>query len=159
MATKDLTMTVDDQMLLCLEIMAHGEDMLAIGAWEAPIKRLTMKEYAAKIGNGYRITDAGRAFFAQTEGVSFADVAAMEPPRPDWIVTLLPGEPETLVVLRKNELTVSGYEALTGRWVPAAHGHMNDGHTVAVSRDVTGFLQAVLDVAWARGLRPTDAAT
>ena len=62
---KDLTMSVDDQMLVALEIMANGEDLLSIGAWETPIKRLAMKEYAVQVGNGYRITDKGRAFLAK----------------------------------------------------------------------------------------------
>lgn len=150
----DITMSVDDQMLTCLELMAMGEDMLAIGAWESPIKRLAMKEFVVKIGNGYRITDAGRAFFAKSEGVSVEFVAAMSPPRPDWVITDLPDN-GGVVVLRKNDLTVSGYEALMPRWVPIAHGQTNEPDTVAVRDDIDGFLQAMLDVAWSKGLRPT----
>lgn len=152
---RDLTMTVDDQMLVVLELMARGEDMLAIGVWESPLRRLAMKEYAVKIGNGYRITDAGRAFFAKSEGVTEDEVHALTPPRPDWIVTPLPDD-GGLVILRKNELTVSGYEALMPRWVPVTHGQMNEPDTVAVRGNVDGFLQAVLDAAWSKGLRPTD---
>lgn len=152
---KDLTMNVDDQMLVCLEIMANGEDMLAIGVWEAPIKRLAMKELAVKIGNGYRITDAGREFFAKSEGMELEQVAALAPQRPDWIVNVIPGE--WLVVLRKNEATVSGYEAMRpARFVPVVHEHTNDLDSVALGGDIDGFLQAVLDAAWARGLRPKN---
>lgn len=157
MTSKDLTMNVDDQMLTCLEIMANGEDMFAMGVWEAPVKRLAMKELAVKVGNGYRITDAGREFFARAEGVEFEQVLALSPPRPDWVVSVLPGDPACLVVLRKNELTVSGYEAMApARFVPVVHERTNDVDTVAMRGDVDGFLQAVLDVAWARGLRPTE---
>ena len=82
---KDLTMNVDDQMLVCLEVMARGEDMLPLGTWEAPIKRLAMKEFAVLVGNGYRITDKGRAFFAKEEGLTADEVYGLEPPRPDWM--------------------------------------------------------------------------
>lgn len=154
---KDLTMNVDDMMLTCLEIMANGEDLMSIGVWEPAIKRLAMRELAVKVGNGYRITDAGRAFFAKSEGMELEQVAALSPPRPDWIVTALPGEPASLVVLHKNELTVSGYEAMMpARFVPIAHERTNDIDTVAIRGDVGGFLQAMLDAAWARGLRPTE---
>lgn len=155
MAQKNLTMTVDDQMLVCLEIMARGEDMLALGAWEAPVRRLVMKEYAAKIGNGYRITDAGMSYFAKSEGATEEEVYGLTPPRPDWIATALPDD-GGLVILRKNELTVSGYEALMPRWVPVNQGQVNDVDTVAVRGDVDGFLQAMLDAAWSKGLRPTN---
>lgn len=148
-------MSVDDQMLVVLELMANGEDILAIGAWESPLRRLAMKEYAAKVGNGYRITDAGRAFFAKSEGVTEDEVYGLTPPRPDWIITPLPDD-GGLVILRKNEATISGYEALMPRWVPIAHGRMNEPDTVAVRGDVDGFLQAILDAAWAKGLRPSD---
>ena len=150
-----LTMSEDDQALTCLEIMCHGEDMLAIGVWESTIKRLAMKEFAVKIGNGYRITDKGRAELARAEGVGIEAVKALEPPRPDWIVTVLPDD-GGLVVLRKNEATVSGYEAMAPRWVPVAHGQTNDVDTVAVRGDVDGFLHAILDAAWKQGLRPHD---
>jgi hypothetical protein len=159
MPSKDLTMSVDDQMLTCLEIMAKGEDMLPIGVWEAPVKRLAMKELAVQVGNGYRITDKGRAHLAKAEGVEVAAVEALSPPRSDWIVTVLPGDPACLVVLRKNELTVSGYEAMApARFVPIVHEQTNDIDTVAVRGDVDGFMQAMLDAAWARGLRPSDPA-
>jgi hypothetical protein len=153
---KDLTMSVDDQMLTCLEIMAHGEDMLAIGVWEAPVKRLAMKELAVQVGNGYRITDRGRAHLAKAEGVDVSEVEALAPNLPDWIVQPMDG---MLVVLRKNDLTVSGYEAmLPAKWVPVVHGRMNDVDTaVLLGEQVDGFLQAMLDAAWARGLRPSAA--
>lgn len=151
---KDLTMGVDDQMLTCLEIMAHGEDMLAIGAWEAPIKRLAMREYAVKVGNGYRITKGGEAFLASEGGVSVEEITAMAPVHPDWIITPLPSG--GVVILRKNELAVSGYEAMGARWVPVVHGQTNEIDTMTLHGDADGFLQAVLDVAWARGLRPTS---
>lgn len=155
---KDLSMSVDDQMIVCLEVMANGEDMLSIGAWEAPIRRLAMKEYAVKIGNGYRITDRGRAFLAKSEGVSIEEVVALEPVRPDWVVTTIPAEMgEGLVVLRKNEMTVSGYEAMAPRFLPIVQGHLNDVDTVLIRDGVDQFLQAMLDAAWAKGLRPTDA--
>jgi hypothetical protein len=146
-----------DMELTCLEILCNGEDLLPIGVWETPIKRLAMKEYAVKVGNGYRITDKGKAFLAKSEGVPVEQVEALEPHRPDWVVTPVPSEMgEGLVVLRKNELTVSGYEAMTARWTPVVHGRMNEPDTVVVRGDVNGFLQAMLDAAWARGLRPTD---
>lgn len=151
---KDLTMNVDDQMLVCLEVMARGEDMLPLGTWEAPIKRLAMKEFAVLVGNGYRITDKGRAFFAKEEGLTADEVYGLEPPRPDWIVTPLPEG--GLVILRKNEMTVSGYEALVPRPVPVAHGRTNEADTLFLLKDSDGFLQAMLDAAWAKGLRPSD---
>lgn len=155
MSPKDLAMSVDDQMLTCLEIMCAGEDMLAIGVWEAPIKRLAMKEYAGKVGNGYRVTDAGRAFFAKSEGVEIEQVHALAPPRPDWIVTPIPDV--GLVVLRKNEMTVSGYEAMRPvTFAPVTHGRTNDLDTVSFMGDTDALLQAMLDAAWARGLRPSD---
>lgn len=155
MSQKDLAMSVDDQMLTCLEIMCAGEDMLAIGVWEAPIKRLAMKEYAVKVGNGYRVTEAGKAVFAKSEGVEIEQVKALAPPRPDWIVTSLPDV--GLVVLRKNEMTVSGYEALRPvTFAPVTHGRSNDLDTVAFLGDTDSLLQAMLDAAWSRGLRPTN---
>lgn len=155
MAKKDLVMNVEDQMLVVLELMVRGEDILAHGAWETPVKRLAMKEYAVKIGNGYRITEAGRAFFAKSEGMTEDDVYGLEPPRPEWIITPLPDN-AGLVVLRKNELTVSGYEAMAARWVPVAHGRMNDIDTLAILGNPDGLLQAMLDAAWAKGLRPSN---
>jgi len=158
MAKRDLTMRIDDQELTCMEIMAHGEDMLAIGVWEAPIKRMAMKDWCVLIGNGYRITDRGRAELAKAEGTDIDAVKAMEPPRPDWIATPLPGEPPSLVILRKNEMAVSGYEAMQpAHFTRVVHGQMNDLDTVAIRGDVDGFLQAMLDAAWAKGLRPRDA--
>lgn len=153
MARRDLTMNDDDMGLTCLEIMARGEDLLSIGVWEAPIKRLAMKELAVKVGNGYRITDKGREALAKAEGVEIEAVAAMAPPMPDWIVTPIP---EGLVVLRKNEMTVSGYEAMSARWVPIVHGQKNEIDTLAIVGEPDGFLQAMLDAAWKRGLRPSD---
>jgi hypothetical protein len=154
---RDLIMNLGDQELVCLELMCRGEDMLAIGIWESPIKRLAMKELAVKVGNGYRITDKGRAEFARSEGVEVETVKALEPPRPDWIVTPLEGEPPSLVILRKNELAVSGYEAMEpAHFRHVAHGQMNDADTVAVRGYVDGLLQAMLDAAWKRGLRPND---
>jgi hypothetical protein len=50
-----------------LSIMAQGEDMLPIGSWEAPIESLAVKGLISKVGGGYRITDAGRAVWAQAE--------------------------------------------------------------------------------------------
>lgn len=155
MSPKDLAMSVDDQMLTCLEIMCAGEDMLAIGVWEAPIKRLAMKEYAVKVGNGYRVTEAGKAFFARSEGVEVEAIQALAPRRPDWIVTPLPNA--GLVVLRKNELTVSGYEVMRPvTFAPVTHGRTNDLDTVAFLGDTDSLLQAMLDAAWSRGLRPTN---
>jgi len=150
----DLTMNQQDMELVCLEIMSNGEDLLSLGVWEPVVKRLAMKEEAVLVGNGYRITDKGRARFAKSEGVPIEDVKALEPPRPDWIITPLPND-GGLVILRKNELTVSGYEAMTVQWRPVAHGRLNEADTVAVRGDVAGFLQAVLDVAWGMGVRPT----
>lgn len=152
MSRRDLTMNDDDMGLTCLELMARGEDLLSIGVWEAPIKRLAMKEFAVKVGSGYRITDKGRAALAQAEGVEIEAVAALAPPMPDWIVTPIP---EGLVVLRKNEMTISGYEAMSARWVPVVHEQMNVD-ILAIVGEPDGFLQAMLDVAWKRGLRPID---
>lgn len=153
----DLTMNESDMELVCLEILARGEDLMAIGVWEPVVRRLRMKEFAVKVGNGYRITDAGRAFFAKSEGVEFEQVLALAPPMPNWIAKVLPGEPDSLVVLHKNDLTVSGYEAIRPvQFVPIVHGHVNDFEETALRGDVDGFLQAMLDAAWARGLRPTD---
>lgn len=151
--SKDLTMSVDDQMLTLLEIMANGDDILPIGVWEAPVKRLAMKEFAVRVGSGYRITDAGRAFFAKSEGVEFEQVAALAPPMPDWIVQPLA---DMLVVLRKNDLAVSGYDALSARFSPVVHNQQNDVTTAFIVGEYDRFLQAMLDAAWARGLRPSD---
>lgn len=155
MPSKDLTMSVDDQMLVVLELMARGEDILAIGTWEAPVKRLAMKEMAVQVGNGYRITDKGRAHLAKAEGVDVDEVEALAPKLPEWIVQPMG---EMLVLLRKNDLAVSGYEAmLPARFVPVVHGRMNDVDTAVLLGDqVETFLQAILDAAWARGLRPTN---
>lgn len=155
---KDITMNVDDQMLTCLEIMARGEDMLSMGVWEAPIKRLAMQEFAIKIGNGYRITDKGRAFFAKAEGVDLEAVKALEPQRPNWIVTDLPGD-AGLIILRKNELTVSGYEVLVGHWAPVTPNRIYDPDSATIRGDVSELLQTLLDAAWAKGLRPTNGDT
>lgn len=46
-----------------LEIMSKGEDMLAIGAHEAPILALMQRGLCRKVGNGYRITSEGTAAF------------------------------------------------------------------------------------------------
>lgn len=152
---RDLGMNEADMELTCLEILSRGEDLLAIGVWEAPIKRLAMKEYAVKVGNGYRVTESGKAFFAKSEGIEIEQVHALAPPRPDWIVTPLPDI--GLVVLRKNELTVSGYEAMRPvTFAPVTHGRTNDLDTVAFLGDTDGLLQAMLDAAWVRGLRPTQ---
>lgn len=158
----DLTMSVEDRMLTLLELMARGEDMMTIGVWETPLKRLAMKEYAVKVGNGYRITETGKAYLAKSEGVAVEVVQTLQPVRPPWIVTELPDGGSSgsgsagLVVLRKNEMTVSGYEALAARWVPVVHGETNEIDTLAIQGDPTGFLQAVMDMAWARGLRPSN---
>lgn len=143
---RDLTMGVDDQMLVCLEIMANGEDLLAIGTWEAPIKRLAMKECAIQVGNGYRITDKGRAELAKAEGVPIETVAALEPHRANWIITVLPDD-GGLVILRKNELVVSGYEALRATWVPVIPDYLNSVDTVAIRDNVAEFIKAVAELA------------
>lgn len=150
----DLTMNQTDMELVCLELMANGEDLLSLGVWESVVKRLMMREEAVLVGNGYRITEKGRARFAKSEGVDFETVKALEPPRPNWIIAPLPDD-GGLVILRKNDLVVSGYEALAARWVPIVHGQTNEFGTVAVQDDADGFLQASLDAAWAKGLRPT----
>lgn len=150
---KDLTMGMDDMELTCLDIMNQGEDMIAMGAWEAPIKRMAMKEWCQKIDNGYRITDKGRAVLAKSDGVLVDALVATAPPRPDWIATELPGG--GLVIVRKNELAVSGYEALAPRWVPIVHEQANPIDTIAIRDNVDGFLQTMMDLAWAKGMRPT----
>ena len=156
MPQRDLAMNKDDMELVVLELMANGEDILDVGVWSSVVRRLAMKDLAVKVGNGYRITDAGRAFFAKAEGLEIEQVAALSPPRPDWIINVLPGQPACLVVLRKNEMTVSGYEAMApARFTPIVHEQTNDIDTVVLRNDVDGFLQAMLDTAWARGLRPT----
>lgn len=151
----DLTMNEEDLELTALEILSRGEDLLAIGAWEAPVKRLAMQGLAMRVGSGYRITDKGLAFFAKQEGLTDAEAVALSPPRPDWIATPIPDG--GLVILRKNELTVSGYEAMIPRWLPVVHGRLNDADTVAIPTDARGFLQAMLDAAWGLGLRPSGA--
>lgn len=157
MAMRDLAMNLEDQMLVLLELGCRGEDILSHGAWETPVKRLAMKEYVVKIGNGYRITDKGRAFFAKSEGVDVAEVEALAPVLPDWIVTPLDQDGQQgLVVLRKNDLTVSGYEAMCPSFRPIVQGYLNDVDTMLVRGDCTMFLQAMLDAAWARGLRPSN---
>lgn len=152
----DMTMNESDMELVCLEILARGEDLMAIGVWEPIVRRLRMKEFAVKVGNGYRITDAGRAFFAKSEGVEFEQVLALAPPMPNWIVQPLDG---FLVVLRKNDLAVSGYEALCARFSPIIHNQQNGVETAFIVGEYDEFLQVMLDAAWARGLRPTDGAS
>lgn len=142
-------MNETDQQLVCLEIMSRGEDMLAHGAWEAPIKRLSMRGLCRKIGNGYRITDKG---LAHLKGQTGEDIRS--PEMPQWIVT--PVEGAGLVVLRRNDMAVSGYDAVTARYTPIVHGQTQGVGQTLVSADATdAFLQAALDAAWARGLRPT----
>lgn len=143
-------MNQQDMELVCLEIMSNGEDLLSLGVWEPVVKRLAMKEEAVLVGKGYRITDKGRVRFAKSEGVDIEAVKALEPPRPDWIVTVLPDD-GGLVILRKNELAVSGYEAMRVSWVPVTHGRMNEPDTVAVRGDVAGFLRAVTEVVGIKG--------
>jgi hypothetical protein len=152
----NLTMNVDDRELVVLELMCRGEDILAHGAWEAPCKRLAMRELATKVGNGYRITEKGRAYFAKSEGLDMSEIETMAPKLPGWIVTVLDGDPKSLVVLCKNELAVSGYDAVRpAQFERVVHGRQNDLDTVFLRTDVEGFLQAVLDAAWARGMRPS----
>ena len=145
-------MTVDDQQLICLDIMSRGEDMLAHGSWEAPIKRLAMRGLCRKIGSGYRISDQGRALFAESEGKTVAEIEAMAPPMPEWIAT--PVTDVGLVVLRRNDVSVSGYDNVTARYAPVVHGQQQSAVLVPHDR-VDSFLQAMLDAAWARGLRPS----
>ena len=138
-----------DQEAICLELMARGEDMLAYGAWEAPVKRLAMRGYCRKIGNGYRITDRGIAWAREQTGED------LRPPEmPAWIVT--PVEGAGLAVLRRNDVAVSGYDAVTARYTPIVHGQSQGPDKTLVPADaMDGFLQAMLDAAWARGLRPS----
>jgi hypothetical protein len=155
--SKDLTMNLEDRELVVLELMCRGEDILAHGAWEQPCKRLAMREFAQKVGNGYRITEKGKAYFATYEGVDTKEIDALAPKLPGWIFTVLEGEPKSLVVLCKNELAVSGYDAVRpASFERIVHGRQNDIDTVFLRSDVDGFLQAALDAAWAKGLRPTN---
>ena len=138
-----------DQQLVCLEIMARGEDMLAHGAWEPAVKRLAMRGLCRKIGNGYRITDKGLAHF---KGQTGEDIKP--PEMPQWVVT--PVEGAGLVVLRRNDMAVSGYDATTARYAPIVHGETQGvGQTLVPADAMDAFLQTMLDAAWARGLRPT----
>jgi hypothetical protein len=52
---------VTDAEQTLLELMANGEDMLPIGAWKEPLLSLADRGYAEQVGNGYRVTAAGRA--------------------------------------------------------------------------------------------------
>jgi len=145
----------EDQQLVCLEIMSRGEDMLAVGVWEPAIKRLAMRGLCRKIGNGYRIADAGVAFLAGAEGKTVAEVEASMPAMPEWIAAPVPGA--GLAVLRRNEISVSGYDVATLRYRPVTHGEVQEADKLMVlEKDVDSFLQTMLDAAWRRGLRPSD---
>jgi hypothetical protein len=51
-----------------LSVMATGEDMLAIGSWEAPVQSLLAKGFVVRVHSGYyRITPAGEAAFNEAE--------------------------------------------------------------------------------------------
>ena len=50
-----------------LSIMALGEDMYALGSWEAPVKALAARGFVQKAGPAYRITAAGQAAFDAME--------------------------------------------------------------------------------------------
>lgn len=161
----DLTMSVADQELVVLELMHLGEDILAAGTWQAPVRRLAMKGEAVMVPNAnpprYRITEKGEARLTGEEMKLPEEMRSQSPePMPDWIVQTVGDGPESVVVLHASLTSVSGYEALTGgRRVPVVHGRMNDAGTAWFSGDkkeIDGFLQAMLDAAWKRGLRPRD---
>ena len=68
----DLTLPLTELERIVLSVTATGEDMLAIGSWEAPVKALAEKGLLRKVttwpGNGgYRITPAGEAAFEAME--------------------------------------------------------------------------------------------
>jgi len=64
---KSVAPSLTDLEAVILSICASDEDMLAIGSWEAPVKSLAVKGLLVKVGNGYRITETGRAAFDQYE--------------------------------------------------------------------------------------------
>jgi hypothetical protein len=68
-----------DHEAVLLEIMTNGEDMLAIGAHEAPLLSLAASGLVSKVGNGYRITSAGVTAFGEFEN---AELTAMILGRP-----------------------------------------------------------------------------
>lgn len=148
-------MNIEEQQLVCLDIMSRGEDMLAVGVWEPPVKRLAMRGLCRKIGNGYRISDAGVVFLAGAEGKTVAEIEAAMPALPEWIAAPVPGA--GLAVLRRNDISVSGYDVATLRYRPVTHGEVQEADKITVQeRDVDSFLQTMLDAAWRRGLRPSD---
>ena len=163
--SKDLSMSMEDQELTALEIMVRGEDLLSVGAWEAPVRRLAMKGEALMVPNvnppRYRITEKGEIRFNGEEMKlpSIMRVAAREPD-PMWIVHTVGQNPESVVLLHQAPLSASGYEAITGgRRVPVEIGKQNDPGTAWMrgSKDeIDAFFQAMLDVAWSRGLRPKE---
>ena len=65
--SKPVTPSLTDLEAVVLSITVNDEDMLAIGSWEAPVKSLAVKGLLVKVGNGYRITTAGRVAFEQYE--------------------------------------------------------------------------------------------
>lgn len=67
-AKRYLGLSLSETENVVLSIMATGEDLLPIGSWEAPIESLAAKGLIRKAAGGaYRITDEGRAAFAQAE--------------------------------------------------------------------------------------------
>ena len=150
-------MNDEDLELTALEIMSKDEDLLAHGTWEAPVKRLAMRGDAMQVGNGYRITHQGRIRFARVEAglpEEMRSVAVVPPP--EWIVQSID---DLLIVLHRDETAVSGYETMTrAGFKPVVHEQMNDPDMAFLRGDLTGLLQAMLDAAWARGLRPSKGA-
>jgi hypothetical protein len=149
-----------EQELVCLSIMARGEDMLAHGVWEAPIKRMAMRGWTVKVGNGYRITNAGKAYLTTQEADLPDGMLTPFAPKPaPWIVEVFDqGEKTNVVVLQHDPLAVSGYAAARRlSFQPIAHERKQDASLTCLNlptADVTAFLQAVLDAAWARWSRP-----
>ena len=62
---------------ILLEIMSRGEDMLPIGAHEAPLQALAGRGLVCWVGNAYRITPAGVAAFEAFEDAEFARVLTL----------------------------------------------------------------------------------
>lgn len=156
----DLTMNHEDLELTVLDLMYRGEDILPIGPWEAPVKRLFMKGEAIQVGRGYRLTDKGKARF-EREDAKLPDEWQTQPADfPEWVVQIVGKDPEHLVLLHANHLVPSGYEVLWSvRKTPVVINQPNDPSTALMKgskEDIDKFLQAMLDTAWERGLRPKE---
>ena len=118
-----------------------------------------------RVGNGFRITDKGKAALARAEAELPPTMKTTPVEQSLWKVFSVDGiggaaDRTGLVVLRRNDLTTSGYEALVQPRAVAVDLNQRyglEGSLVnAQHADVKALLQAMLDCAWRMGLRPTD---